>query len=170
MIDLILGGARSGKSRLAEQRAHASGQQVVYIATAQHLDGEMAERIQHHQSRRPHQWTTVEEPLDLVNILSKETDRPVLIDCLTIWLSNIMGAGRDLDTEMRGLLSGLGQVSVPVVMVANEVGMGIIPDNPAARAFIDAAGQLNQMAAMVADRVVLVTAGLPLALKDVEGK
>ncbi len=167
-ITLILGGARAGKSRFAEEAAEAAGGGLVYIATAEAGDAEMVERIRHHRARRDERWRTIEEPLDLADRLATEArpGRAVLVDCLTLWLSNVMLAGRDLEQETAKLLNVLASAAGPVVLVANEVGLGIVPDNALARAFRDAAGRLNQEVAALASRVVFVAAGLPLVLKD----
>lgn len=164
---LILGGARSGKSAWAERRAEGSGLDLHYVATAQALDGEMQQRVEAHRRRRHSGWTTVEEPLELTATLESATasDRIVLVDCLTLWLTNLMIAGRDVDGaagELVGILPGL---RGPTLLVSNEVGQGVIPVNAMARAFVDHAGRLHQALAAACPRVVLVTAGLPLALK-----
>ena len=162
-VTLVLGGARSGKSRYAESLI--GGRPACYIATAEIRDAEMDERIRHHRERRGANWTTQEAPLDLAAAL-RASAQPALVDCLTLWLSNLMLAGRDVATEQAGLLGCLTELTSPVVLVANEVGLGIVPDNALARAFRDHAGRLNQEIAAVADRVVFVAAGLPLILKD----
>jgi adenosylcobinamide kinase / adenosylcobinamide-phosphate guanylyltransferase len=164
-ITLVLGGARAGKSRFAEGLIERTTRPALYLATAEPRDEEMRARIAMHRTRRGAQWTTVEEPLELVNILLAEATRPVLVDCLTLWLSNLMGAKRDIGFEIERLLAALPQAQTPVVMVANEVGLGIVPDNPMAREFRDHAGRLNQGVARLAQRVVFMAAGLPLALK-----
>jgi adenosylcobinamide kinase / adenosylcobinamide-phosphate guanylyltransferase len=166
-LSLILGGARSGKSRYAEQMIAAAGLPALYLATAEARDDEMRQRIAVHRARRGTQWTTFEEPVEIVNCLLAGTEgaRPVLIDCLTLWLSNLMGAGADIGFEIERLLAVLPQLRFPVVMVANEVGLGIVPENAMARAFRDHAGRLNQGVAALAQRVVFMAAGLPLALK-----
>jgi adenosylcobinamide kinase/adenosylcobinamide-phosphate guanylyltransferase len=164
-LTLVLGGARSGKSRFAEETIEPLGQPALYIATAAPRDDEMRARITGHRARRGARWTTIEEPLELVNVLLAEETRLVLIDCLTLWLSNLMGAGRDIGFEIERLLSVLPQCRVPVVMVANEIGLGIVPDDAKAREFRDHAGRLNQGVARVASRVVFMAAGLPLFLK-----
>ena len=166
-LTLVLGGMRSGKSEYAERLIEAHGPGV-YIATAQVLDTEMAERVRRHRERRGDSWATVEEPLDLAETLGAHgaTGRAVLIDCLTLWLSNLLAAGRDAEVETAALAAALARLLVPVVMVSNEVGLGIVPDNALARVFADAAGRLNQAMAAAADRVVLVSAGLPLVLKE----
>jgi adenosylcobinamide kinase / adenosylcobinamide-phosphate guanylyltransferase len=166
-VTLILGGARSGKSAYAEALVTAVGDGL-YLATAEAGDAEMTERIRAHRARRGDRWTTVEEPLDLSGNLSRHArpGRPILVDCLTLWLSNLLGAGMDIDEETAHLSEALAGLAGPVLLVANEVGLGIVPDTPLGRAFRDHAGRLNQRVAGVADRVVFVAAGLPLVLKD----
>ena len=166
-MTLVLGGARSGKSAYAEALVSAFGDGL-YLATAEAGDAEMVARIRAHRDRRGDRWTTVEEPLDLSGSLSRHArrGRPILVDCLTLWLSNVLGAGMDIDEEAAHLVEGLAGLAGPVVLVANEVGLGIVPDTPLGRAFRDHAGRLNQRVAAVADRVVFVAAGLPLILKD----
>jgi len=163
---LITGGARSGKSRRAEARAHACPGRPVYIATAEALDLEMEERIARHRARRGNDWIEREAPLDLVQALT-ETDGggARLVDCLTLWLSNLLHAGRDWSHEAALLTAALGRQRSPVILVTNEVGLGIVPDNALARAFRDAAGRLNQSVAAVADEVEFVVAGLPMKVK-----
>jgi adenosylcobinamide kinase / adenosylcobinamide-phosphate guanylyltransferase len=166
-VTLVLGGARSGKSRYAEGLLDRHPGRRTYLATAEILDGEMAERVKAHRDRRDSDWKTVEEPLDLANTLKAETEQgaAVLVDCLTLWLGNLMGKERDVATELDDLLSAVGQFGGPVVFVSNEVGLGIVPDNPLARRFRDFAGTLHQRLAEKADRVVFVVAGLPMNLK-----
>ena len=167
-LTLVLGGARSGKSRHAEGLVEAaSGARRVYVATATAGDAEMAARIAAHRNRRGADWSTVEAPHDLAGEISRAAapDAAVLVDCLTLWLSNLLLAGADLGAARRSLLEALAAARGPVVCVANEVGLGIVPDNALARAFRDAAGRLNQDVAAAADRVVFVAAGLPLVLK-----
>lgn len=165
MITLVLGGARSGKSAYAERLA---GDGAVYLATGQALDAEMAERIRLHRERRGPGWTTVEEPFALAAALVRHAapGRPVLVDCLTLWVSNLMLADRDVATAGAELVRVLPALPGPVILVSNEVGLGIVPDNALARRFRDLAGRLNQDVAAVAGRVVLVAAGLPLSLKE----
>lgn len=168
---LIMGGAKSGKSRLALELARRIGGRRVFVATAQAGDAEMAERIRRHQAERGAEWSTVEEPLELETAL-RQADGPeavLLVDCLTLWLSNLLTVAGLTPSEvavrcqdLAGLLSGL---QGSVILVANEVGLGIVPDNPLARTYRDLAGALNQQLAAVCDRVVLVAAGLPLVLK-----
>lgn len=169
-VTLVLGGARSGKSAHAEGLAAASGREVVYIATAQAGDGEMAARIAHHRTSRPAGWLTVEEPLELLAAIERHPGKTVLVDCLTLWLSNLMFSSEEPDVgaivrERARLCEGLKKVQGDVILVSNEVGMGIIPMGAVTRLFADEAGRLNQAVAAVADRVVLVAAGLPLVLK-----
>jgi adenosylcobinamide kinase/adenosylcobinamide-phosphate guanylyltransferase len=164
-ITLVLGGARAGKSRFAEELIESTRRPALYLATAEPHDDEMRVRIAAHRARRGTGWTTIEEPLELVNILLAEGTRPVLLDCLTLWLSNLMGAKRDIGFEIERLLAVLPKAQTPVVTVANEVGLGIVPDNAMAREFRDHAGRLNQGIARLAQRVVFMAAGLPLALK-----
>ena len=165
-ITLVLGGARSGKSRYAETLVREAGGGV-YLATAQALDAEMEARIARHRADRGQGWTTIEEPLDLAAALARgaQAGRPILVDCLTLWLSNLMGAERAIEGETARLLAALKGLSVPAVLVSNEVGLGIVPDNALARAFRDEAGRLNQAVAAITDRVVFLAAGLPLVLK-----
>jgi adenosylcobinamide kinase/adenosylcobinamide-phosphate guanylyltransferase len=164
---LVLGGQRSGKSRYAEELVIASGLSPVYLATAASGDGEMRERIALHRARRGEGWRTVEEPLELATALARETGEGfhVLVDCLTLWVTNQIGADRSLDDETSRLLEVLARVTGPVVLVTGEVGLGIIPANALSRRFADALGLVNQRVASVVDRVVLVAAGLPLILK-----
>ncbi|HWD57612.1 MAG TPA: bifunctional adenosylcobinamide kinase/adenosylcobinamide-phosphate guanylyltransferase [Stellaceae bacterium] len=171
-ITLILGGARSGKSRHAEQLVTAAASAGTYIATAEPGDAEMAARIAEHRARRSAFWRTVEAPLDLAAAIRAEADpaRPILVDCLTLWLANLMGAGRVVAHDSEALRAALRDAAGrdtagPVVLVANEVGLGLVPETPLGREFRDAAGRLNQDIAALADRVVFVAAGLPLVLK-----
>lgn len=165
---LVLGGARSGKSAFAERLVLASGLEPVYLATAAAGDAEMAERIAHHRERRGPAWRTVEEELDLAGAIAREAQpsRALLVDCLTLWLSNLMFAERDLEAETAKLLAALGAAKAPVVLVSNEVGLGLVPDNALGRRFRDAQGRLNQAVAAAMPHVVFVAAGLPLTLKS----
>lgn len=169
MRTLILGGARSGKSALAERLAAESGRAVVYIATAEPRDPEMAARIAAHRARRPMTWGCVEEPLHLAAALHRcaGAERCLLVDCLTVWLSNLLG---DADAETFGreraaLLELLPNLPGDIVMVSNEVGMGIVPLGELTRRFVDASGWLHQAIAAKCDRVIFVAAGLPRVLK-----
>jgi adenosylcobinamide kinase/adenosylcobinamide-phosphate guanylyltransferase len=166
---LVLGGARSGKSRYAQDTAERSGKRLVYIATADAGDVEMAARIAAHRAARGPAWRTIEASLCLAEALhgAVAPDAVVLVDCLTLWLSNLMLAGRDVKAESRRLDALIGSVAGSVIFVSNEVGNGIVPENDLARRFRDAQGQLNQSVAAACDAVVLVAAGLPLSLKPV---
>ena len=165
-IIFVTGGARSGKSRLAEARAIGFGGPAIYIATAEALDTEMAERIARHRTARGAGWITREVPLDLAGALAEtEGQGARLIDCLTLWLSNLLHHGRDWEAEAARLTAVLAAARSPVVVVSNEVGLGIVPDNALARRFRDAAGIVNQRVAAVADEVILAVAGLPLRVK-----
>jgi adenosylcobinamide kinase/adenosylcobinamide-phosphate guanylyltransferase len=172
-VSLVLGGARSGKSTHAEKLVAgtlfgAAPRPAVYIATAEAGDVEMATRIMAHRTRRGGTWTTIEEPLKLGEAIQGCVARgePVLVDCLTLWLSNLMHAGADVDHTVDELVLALEEIAPPVVFVSNEVGLGIVPETPLGRAFRDAQGRLNMRIAERADRVILMTAGLPLILKD----
>jgi len=168
LVTLVLGGARSGKSRYAERLIEDAASCGTYCATAEAGDTEMAERIAAHRARRGAFWCTVETPLELAPTIAAEaaSERPVLVDCLTLWLSNLLMAGRQPDTEVGLLLRALHEVVAPVVLVSNEVGLGLVPETPLGRQFRDAAGRLNQEIAALAHRVVFIAAGLPLALKE----
>ena len=168
MLTLILGGARSGKSRHAQTLAEASGLAVTVVATARAGDAEMAQRIARHRAERPAHWHTVEEPLALADTLARhaEASRIQVVDCLTLWLLNLLEAGEDVfPRERAALLAGLPGLAGDVVLVANEVGLGVVPLGELSRRFVDEAGRLNQALAGIADAVVLVAAGLPLYLK-----
>ena len=167
-VSLVLGGARSGKSRYGEALVEKAAARALYLATAEARDAEMAERIRRHRARRGTRWTTIEEPRALTDRLRTEAraDRPILVDCLTLWLANLMEAGGDIEEDTAALVAALPGLGGPVVFIANEVGLGIVPENALARAFRDHAGRLNQMMAASADRVVFIAAGLPLILKD----
>jgi adenosyl cobinamide kinase/adenosyl cobinamide phosphate guanylyltransferase len=164
-LTLILGGARSGKSRYAESLIAALPPPWIYIATAEAGDEEMATRIESHRERRGAHWRTVEAPRALASALVACGETPVLVDCLTLWLSNLMLADADIEVETTQLEKALGAASGPVVVVANEVGSGIVPSSPLGRKFRDAQGVLNQRIAARAERVILMVAGLPLAVK-----
>jgi adenosyl cobinamide kinase/adenosyl cobinamide phosphate guanylyltransferase len=163
-LTLVLGGARSGKSRHAENLVAALPPPWTYLATAEAGDAEMRERIAAHRTRRGTQWRTVEAPRDLAGALVAQ-QTPVLVDCLTLWLSNLMLAEADIEAEVAKLEQALAAATMPLVLVANEVGSGIVPDYPLGRRFRDWQGVLNQRMAARADHVVLVVAGLPLVLK-----
>lgn len=177
---LITGGARSGKSAHAERLAVESGKEVIYLATAQAGDAEMQLRVTQHRQRRPAHWTTIEEPLALGDALRKwdGPDRLILVDCLTIWLSNLLFSEHRafpdvglikppvlFDAERQDFLQAIEAVKGDLVMVSNEVGMGIVPQGAVSRWFVDEAGRLNQAVAACCERVLLVAAGLPLQLK-----
>lgn len=171
----ITGGARSGKSRFAEELAHGFGAPLGYLATAQALDDEMAERIEKHRQRRGDPWQTMEEPLQLSRTLAgcDGTCKAVLVDCLTIWLSNLLMHYEDLQENVEArimedvgrLTATLAGMRTPVIVVSNEVGQGIVPENRLARRFRDIAGQANQLLAAMADEVHVVISGIPLRLK-----
>ena len=169
MLELILGGARSGKSRLAEQRAEQSGLAVTYIATSQALDGEMAERIAHHRARRPPHWSLVEEPLQLARLLREQagTGRCLLVDCLTLWLTNLLMLEDParLAAERDALLECLGELPGRTLLVSNETGLGVVPLGELTRRYVDEAGWLHQAVAERAQRVTFMVAGLPMTLK-----
>jgi adenosylcobinamide kinase / adenosylcobinamide-phosphate guanylyltransferase len=167
-LTLVLGGARSGKSRYAERLVLGSGLLPVYVATAEALDDEMAARIAQHRARRGARWRTIEEPRDLVGTLRRECNerRAVLVDCLTLWLTNLMVATRPVRTETARLIELLRGLPGTLVLVSNEVGLGVVPTDAMARAFIDQAGWLHQRIAEQADDVVFMAAGLPLHLKS----
>jgi adenosylcobinamide kinase / adenosylcobinamide-phosphate guanylyltransferase len=165
-LTLVLGGARSGKSRYAESLITALPPPWTYVATAEAGDAEMAERIAAHRARRTAVWRNAEAPHDLAAALDAAVDGAVLIDCMTLWLSNRMQAGANIDAEVDRLQTALDRRAGPVVLVSNEVGSGIVPDNALARRFRDHQGRLNQRIAARADRVVLVVAGLPLTVKE----
>lgn len=169
MRQLILGGARSGKSRLAEQLAAASGLEVVYIATSQPLDGELNERVALHRQRRPEHWGLIEEPLQLARVLRDNAGagRCLLVDCLTLWLTNLLMQEdpERLAVERDALLTCLADLPGEIIFVSNETGMGIVPLGELTRRYVDEAGWLHQALAERCERVVLTVAGLPLILK-----
>lgn len=163
---LVLGGARSGKSRYAESLITALPPPWIYLATAEARDAEMAERIARHRAERGERWETIEVPHHLAQaVTTAPPTNPLLIDCLTLWLSNRVLADADVASDTRELEWALDRRAGPVVLVSNEVGSGIVPDNALARRFRDLQGQLNQSIAARADRVVLLVAGLPLIVK-----
>jgi adenosylcobinamide kinase/adenosylcobinamide-phosphate guanylyltransferase len=167
-VTLILGGARSGKSRHGERLAEARPGPLLYVATAQAGDGEMAERIARHRARRGARWQTVEEPLQLAAVLRAAETREgaVLVDCLTLWLSNLLHARRDPAAETEALLEVLPTLTRPVIFISNEVGLGVVPENALARAFIDQAGWMHQRLAEAADTVLFMAAGQAMPLKQ----
>lgn len=163
---LITGGARSGKSALAEKLTLQMGNRAIYIATAQAHDAEMADRIAHHQARRGPEWQTVQAPLDLLGALRAHDDGPPrLVDCITLWLTNLILSDRDWRAELRALCDALPDLRAPVVFVTNEVGSGIVPDNALARQFRDAAGFANQELATACDALYLCVAGHSIKVK-----
>jgi len=165
---LVLGGARSGKSAFAERLTAEAAAARVYLATATAGDDEMRERIAHHRARRGDGWRTVEEPLALVDTLTREsrTDNAILVDCLTLWLSNLMHADKDVEAETRQLAAVLREARGNIVLVSNEVGLGLVPETPLGRGFRDAQGRLNQAVAAAVANVAFIAAGLPIWLKQ----
>lgn len=166
-ITLVLGGTRSGKSSFAQSLAEESDRQLVYIATAEAFDEEMTDRIARHQNDRGAEWQTVEESLDLAAAVAAYSDpkTTILVDCLTIWLSNVMLANQDIAAALDALTHTLANAPGLVILVSNEVGSGIVPESALGRQFRDQAGWMNQRIAAAADDVALITAGLPLWLK-----
>ena len=169
MLQLILGGARSGKSRLAEKLAAESGCAVTYIATSQPLDGEMNERVRHHRERRPEHWALIEEPVELARVLrdNARADACLLVDCLTLWLTNLLMLEdlQRLNAERDALLECLAELPGEILFVSNETGMGVVPLGELTRRYVDEAGWLHRALAERCQRVVLTVAGLPLTLK-----
>ncbi len=167
LVTLVLGGARSGKSRYAEWLIATYPQPWIYLATAEARDDEMADRIAAHKARRDAGWRTIEAPHDLADALdAAPAGAAVLVDCLTLWLSNLMEGSFDIDAQTASLLEALTRRPGPTVLVANEVGLGIVPDNALARRFRDAQGILNQRLAAQAARVIMMVAGVPVAVKS----
>jgi adenosylcobinamide kinase/adenosylcobinamide-phosphate guanylyltransferase len=168
MITLVIGGARCGQSRHAETLAGESGKAKLYIATAEAFDAEMQTRIAHHRAERADaQWQTIEEPLAIANIITDAAfaNHVVMVECLTVWLGNLMHYKHDITDATGALVQALGTSKADIILVANEVGGGLVPESPMAREFRDAAGILHQQVAAIAQRVVLMVAGLPLAVK-----
>ncbi|AIS17127.1 adenosylcobinamide kinase [Pseudomonas rhizosphaerae] len=169
MLQLILGGARSGKSRLAERLAADSQLDVIYIATSQPLDGELNQRVALHRERRPEHWGLVEEPLALASVLRAQarTDRCLLVDCLTLWLTNLLmlDDAQRLNAEREALLETLSSLPGEILFVSNETGLGVVPMGELTRRFVDEAGLLHQALAERCERVVFTVAGLPMILK-----
>ncbi len=164
---LVTGGARAGKSAFAQEWAHALGDGMVsFIATAQPLDEEMRQRIAQHRAERPPSWETLEEPLEVPYTLSLAQGRVVLLDCLTLWVSNLMLAGREVLPEVENLLAARAETGKTLLVVTNEVGMGIVPDNALARRYRDLLGAANRRIAEEADVVYLLVSGIPLKLKS----
>ncbi|MGN2483412.1 bifunctional adenosylcobinamide kinase/adenosylcobinamide-phosphate guanylyltransferase [Acinetobacter calcoaceticus] len=169
MLQLILGGARSGKSRLAEQTAISMQLAVTYVATAQALDSEMQSRIAHHQNQRPAHWSLIEEPLFLAKTLQK-IDRPnqiILVDCLTLWLTNLLLLDDQnvQEFECEQLLKVLPKLQSEIILVSNEAGLGVVPLGEISRRFVDEAGRLHQVLGQIADKVMFCVAGFPMILK-----
>ena len=169
MIQLILGGARSGKSRLAEQNAKDSGLSVTYVATAQAYDDEMRERIQHHQADRPTDWGLVEEPLYLADRLVQidQANQLILVDCMTLWMSNLLlNEQKDFQSQQcQKLLEVLPTLKSEIILVSNETGLGVVPMGQLSRKFVDESGRLHQQLGQIADHVVFCVAGFPMVLK-----
>lgn len=169
MLQLILGGARSGKSRLAEQNAQKSKKTVIYIATAQANDAEMQQRIQHHQQQRPTEWQLIEEQLYLAECLEKNdaAEQIILVDCLTLWMSNLlMHSNPDLQMDQcRKLLAILPKLKSDIILVSNETGLGVVPMGEITRKFVDESGRLHQQLGQIAEKVVFCVAGFPMILK-----
>jgi len=175
MKQLIIGGARSGKSRLAQEyaktwQARTSGE-VIVVATAEITDGSMAKRIAHHKSHRPQEWNLVETPLDLTQTLIDESrsDNLILVDCLTLWLSNVQLSERSWKQEKQALLAALTDLPGEIIFISNEVGQGVVPLGELSREFVDESGWLHQSLAKQVDKVTMAIAGLPLMIKSVEG-
>lgn len=166
-LTLLLGGARSGKSRRAQTLAEESGLVPVMIATAQAGDSEMAERIGRHRAERSQEWMTIEEPLEILSAIGQPEflGHILVVDCLTLWLSNLFFSERLVEHSIDELASGLARLDRPCILVSNELGLGIVPENELARTFRDAQGRLNQRMAQVCDHVELIVAGLPLRIK-----
>ncbi|MHA6493912.1 bifunctional adenosylcobinamide kinase/adenosylcobinamide-phosphate guanylyltransferase [Pseudomonas borbori] len=169
MLEMILGGARSGKSALAEKLAGESGLAVTYIATSQALDGEMDARILHHRQRRPAHWALAEEPVQLARVLREHAaaERCLLVDCLTLWLTNLLMLDDParLDAERDALLASLAELPGRIILVSNETGLGVVPMGELTRRYVDAAGWLHQALAARCQRVIFTVAGLPMLLK-----
>ncbi len=166
-ITFILGGARSGKSTHALTLGERFAGSHIFIATAQALDGEMADRIKHHRAERSDHWKTIEEPLDIAAAIAEHAgrDQTILIDCLTLWLSNIFHHQGDPDSEITKLINTLAQTTGNIILVSNEIGLGLVPETSMGRQFRDAQGRLNQKVAAVSDIVEFIAAGIPLRLK-----
>ncbi|WP_436869297.1 bifunctional adenosylcobinamide kinase/adenosylcobinamide-phosphate guanylyltransferase [Acinetobacter courvalinii] len=170
MLQLILGGARSGKSRLAEQIAKDSGLSVIYMATAQALDEEMQQRIAHHQQQRPAHWHVYEEPIYLADQLLQldQPDQLILVDCLTLWLTNLLLAEDHAlqQQQVQKLFEVLPQLQSQIILVSNETGLGVVPMGEISRRFVDEAGRLHQALGQLAHKVMFCVAGFPMILKD----
>lgn len=165
-IILVTGGARSGKSALAERLAQSCGNKVIYIATSEPFDDEMQSRIDRHRARRDAGWRTVDAPLELRDMLVQtDGDAPRLVDCLTMWLNNLIYHNRDVGDEMNRLIKVISEQQADLVMVTNEIGSGLVPQTAEARKFRDLAGELNQMVAQAASQVYLSVSGIPVKIK-----
>ena len=167
MIHFIIGGARSGKSSYAESLARKSGSDVIYIATAQAYDDEMQRRIQQHKNPRPGAWVTVEEPIEISDVIRNESavNNCLLIDCLTLWVTNLLSADKDITDYKDRLVDAIGRVKGDIILVSNETGMGVVPMGELTRRYCDEAGWLHQKIAALADQVVLMVAGIPVVIK-----
>lgn len=163
---MFLGGARSGKSRLALTAIERHDGTLHYLATAEAHDREMTERIAHHRQERGARWRTVECPIDLPQAILAQRSGAIMVDCLTLWLTNLMLGGHDIDARTRELVAAIGATTLPIAIVSNEVGLGIVPEHPLGRQFRDAAGRLNQIVAGHVDRAYLVVSGLVLPLQQ----
>jgi adenosylcobinamide kinase/adenosylcobinamide-phosphate guanylyltransferase len=164
-LTLVIGGARSGKSRHAEQIVARRAPPWVYVATGQAFDDEMRDRIAEHRRRRGDGWRTIEAPVDLAGALTQAADAPVLVDCLTLWLTNLILGEHDISATISAFEAALEKRTAPTILVSNEVGMGIVPETPLGRRFRDEAGWLNQRIAAKAGTVLFVVAGLPMTVK-----
>ena len=164
-ITFVLGGVRSGKSSYAEAVAGGRNRNKIYIATSEILDNEMADRVKIHKDRRGEDWQTIEEPLEIARIIGSSQPSIILVDCLTLWLSNLLHKKMDVMRQIDVLVESLKATQAEVILVSNEVGLGIIPENTLARKFSDYAGILHQKVAEVADEVVLMVAGIPVKIK-----
>ena len=164
---LVLGGARSGKSRFGEQIAKDSGLEVIYVATAQAYDNEMVKRIEQHKLDRPDHWQSIEEPVNLPQIIedNSHSKNIILVDCLTLWLMNLLDAKLDIPREVDALLNALSKSSGAVVMVSNEITMGVVPMGEMSRQYVDELGRMHQRIAQQAHNVTLMVAGIPMAIK-----
>ncbi|BBB29779.1 bifunctional adenosylcobinamide kinase/adenosylcobinamide-phosphate guanylyltransferase [Neptunomonas japonica] len=169
MIHFIIGGARSGKSSYAENLAGNSGAEVIYIATAQAYDDEMQERIQQHKHQRPSQWDTFEEPIEIGNVINDKSSPTncLLIDCLTLWVTNLLCENKNMADYKQQLVDALSNVKGDVILVSNETGMGVVPMGELTRRYCDEAGWLHQEIAALADQVVLMVAGIPVVIKHI---
>lgn len=168
MIHLFLGGARSGKSRMAEQQATQLQHPVIYIATAQAWDDEMADRIQHHQQQRPQEWSLIEEPIELAQQLKRidQVGQTILVDCLTLWLSNLLMQNNDLwHQKLNELYTVLPTLQSNVILVSNETGLGVVPMGQLTRQFVDESGRMHQRLGQLSDEVTFCVAGFPMKLK-----